>query len=83
MDKHIINDILIILRKGGIKQLPENDGNESRNISKLLSIVESWLGVLTVDGSDDNNDNDNGMVMMEDAAPFDDDFYRSLEDFLI
>jgi hypothetical protein len=83
MDKHIINDILIILRKGGIKQLPENDGNESRNISKLLSIVESWLGVLTVDGSDDNNDNDNGMIMMEDVAPFDDDFYRSLEDFLI
>ena len=82
MDKHIINDILTILRKGGIKQLPENDGNdESRNISNLLSIVESWLGVSTGDGSDVGDDND--MDMMEDAAPFDADFYRSLEDFLI
>ena len=83
MDKHIINDILTILRKGGIKQqLPENDGNdESRNISNLLSIVESWLGVSTGDGSDVGDDNDKDM--MEDAAPFDADFYRSLEDFLI
>jgi hypothetical protein len=81
MDKHIINDILIILRKGGIKQLPENDGNESRNIPNLLSIVESWLGVSTGDGSDVGDDND--IDMMEDAAPFDADFYRSLEDLLI
>mmetsp|Transcript_54617 Transcript_54617/g.63060 ORF Transcript_54617/g.63060 Transcript_54617/m.63060 type:complete len:1167 (+) Transcript_54617:89-3589(+) len=79
MSKHIINDMLIILEKGGVK-LPGNVGN-GLDLSKLLSILESWLGLSTADASDDRNDGD--MEVMEDMAPFDGDFYRALENILV
>ena len=75
-----------VLIKGGVN-LDEGNGTE-RNISRLLSVFESWLGFSATDGNngnvfeiDDNDDDD--MVMMEDAGPFDSSFYRAVEEFLI
>jgi len=77
MNKIIINDILILLEKGGVKLA----GNVGNGLEELLSILESWLGLSTLDASNDRNDED--MAIMEDMAPFDADFFQALENFLV
>jgi len=73
------NEILNILQKGGV-EIPEKIRSELK-LAKLLSTLESWIGLSTVDDIDDENNGD--MDNMEDAAPFDASFYLSLESFLI
>ena len=73
------NEILNILQKGGV-EIPEKIRSELK-LAKLLSTLESWIGLSTVDDIDDKNNGD--MDNMEDAAPFDASFYLSLESFLI
>ena len=63
-----------ILTRGGLK-LQDGNGKE-RNLSWLLSLLESWLGFSEADDDDD-------MIMMEDVGEFDASFYQSVEDFLI
>ena len=65
------NEILNILQKGGV-EIPEKIRSELK-LAKLLSTLESWIGLSTVDDIDDENNGD--MENMEDAAPFDDSFY--------
>jgi hypothetical protein len=75
-----------VLIKGGVN-LKKHNGT-GRSLSSLLSALESWLGFSAADGDDrkalDIEDDDyDGMIMMEDAGPFDASFYRAVEEFLI
>ena len=70
-----------ILSKGGV-ELPECDGTTEGKISRLLSLLESWLGFSAIDSADES-DGDDDIIMMEDAGPFDESFYRAVEEFLV
>jgi hypothetical protein len=75
-----------VLTKGGVN-FHERNGTE-RNVSRLLSLFESWLGFSATDGNNGNafeidNIDDDDMDMMEDAGPFDPSFYRAVEEFLV
>ena len=70
-----------VLTKGGV-ELPEFNGTKERELSCLLSLLESWLGFSASDGADGGNDDDD-MLMMEDMGPFDESFYRAIEELLV
>ncbi len=70
-----------VLTKGGV-ELTEFDGTKERELSCLFSLLESWLG-FSASGGDVGGDGDDDMVMMEDAGPFDESFYRAVEELLV
>ena len=65
-----------LLAKGGVTIPQIDDESKEQRISSLLSLLESWLGFSEADDDED-------MTMMEDTGPFDEPFYRAVEDFLI
>jgi serine/threonine protein kinase len=80
MDDHVIR----VLLQGGVK-IPSNDTpteeeTTHERLSRHLSLLESWLGLPSAKDWDDDNDNND---MMEDAAPFNADFYKAVERLLI
>lgn len=99
MKEHIINvlskggvNVSHILQQSRTKkktttyQTNNNTNDIVTSTNELVDILESWLGLpeapMEWDADDDDNENDNN-VMMEDAAPFDTEFYRAVETFLI
>ena len=71
-----------VLVKGGVN-LHEQNGTE-RNLSSLLSLLESWLGFSDTNGKHDVfTFDDDGMIMMEESGPFNALFYKAVEEFLI
>jgi serine/threonine protein kinase len=79
MDHHVIR----VLSRGGVN-VPRHDvtieGETSHErLSRHLSLLESWLGLPNAKDWVDDDETD----MMEDAAPFDVDFYKAVETLLI
>jgi serine/threonine protein kinase len=80
----MIDDLVIrVLSKGGVNdtQIYVNIEGETTHerLSRHLSLLEAWSGLPNVNEPDEQDE----MDMMEDAAPFDVDFYRAVEALLI
>jgi serine/threonine protein kinase len=75
MDDHVVE----ILTKGGVPLKNEGNFNQETSlerISRHLLLLESWLGMPEAPDFEKED-------MMEDAAPFDRDFYQAIEHFLL
>ncbi|KAG7344303.1 sserine/threonine protein kinase with PASTA sensor domain [Nitzschia inconspicua] len=75
--------VLGVLFRGAVKISSDNvlskEETAHETLSRHLSLLESWLGLPTATDWDEGNNFD----MMEEAAPFDTDFYKAVERMLI